>query len=186
MKLKNICKIQAGLHIKSFEYSEEGDAFFVSLRDFDEDNYFLATSPKVFSSEVKGKYFIEDNDILFSTRMKFSAYQLPKSKYNYIASNSFVIIKPDVNKVLPEYVLWFLNHQNTQCRLNFIASGTTKLPFISVKELCELEIPIPNLQKQKEISNYYKLHQKEIRLTKKIIEKKEQYTQTLLLQNTIK
>ncbi len=158
----------------------------MSLRDFDKKGQFLDTSPKVFSDETKEKYLVENNNILFSTRVKFNAYQLPKSEYNYIASNSFAIIKPNINKVLSEYLLWFLNHQNTQNRLNFIASGTERLPFISVKELYELDIPIPNLQKQKEISECYKLHQKEVSLMQKIIEKKEQYTQTLLLQNTIK
>lgn len=184
MKLKDICKIQAGMHIKSSEYTEEGDAFFVSFRDFNEEGYFLETSPKVFSNEIKEKYFVEHEDVLFSTRMKFNAFQLPKSEYKYIASNTFVIIKPYTNSILPEYLWWFLNHPNTQRKLNFIAKGNTALPFISVKSLYELDVPVPNIQKQKQIIDYYKLHQKEIKLMQKIIAKKEKYTQTLLLQKT--
>lgn len=175
MKLKDICKIQAGIHIKSSEYTEEGDAFFVSFRDFNEEGCFLETSPKVFSNEIKEKYFVEREDILFSTRVKFNAFQLPKSEYKYIASNTFVIIKPYADSILPEYLWWFLNHPNTQRKLNFIAEGNTVLPFISVKSLYELEVAIPNIQKQKQIIALKQLWEKEKKLTQQLLDKKETY-----------
>lgn len=175
MKLKDICNIQAGIHIKSSEYTEKGDTFFVSFRDFDADGRFLETSPKVFADVVKEKYFIEQEDILFSTRVKFNAFQLPKSEHKYIASNTFVIIKPYANQILPAFLWWFLNYPSTQRKLNFMAEGSATLPFISVKSLYELEISVPSIEKQKQIITIHQLWEKEKKITRQLLAKKEDY-----------
>lgn len=181
-KLKDIVQLQPGVHVKASKHNVHGDAFFVSLRDFDGDLSYLKTSPKIETNDVKKKYIVSENDLLFSTRLKFNAFLLPESSQSkYVASNSFAIIKPNITRVLPEYLYWFLNHPNTQIKLIHLSQGQSRVPYINLKKLETLEIELPKMEVQQEISTVYKLHQKEKQLTQKLIQKKEEYIQTALL-----
>lgn len=184
MKLENIAELQLGVFIKASENNLTEKAFSLSLRDFDENLNYLGTAMEIDLREVKDKYISQQNDVLFSTRMKFNAFHLPKVDDKvYIASNSFVIIRPDVEKLLPEYLGWFLNHPNTQKVFQHLSQQGSRMPFISRKTLGELDIVIPDMQTQKEIAKIDELRNKEISITNKLIEKKETYIQNLLLKS---
>src|SRR5699024_2468759 len=177
-----IVELQPGVYLKSSEFEKNRKAFFVGLKDFDEKFSFIGDAPRINPKKVKEKYFIAPEDVLFSTRVKFNAFKLPKNtNMQFVASNSFVILKPLLQKILPEYLHWYLNHYKTQESLQRMIYGQTSLPFISVKQLGDLEIALPNIETQKTIVKLHQLQKKEKQLTEKIINKKELYNQTLLL-----
>ena len=63
----------------------------------------------------------------------------------------------DENKLLPEYLMiWFLRSEFQRSTL-FFASGSVRDTF-SFNEMCEVEIPIPDLSVQKSIANIYKAY----------------------------
>lgn len=110
---------------------------------------------------------------------------MPRSKDTYVASNSFILIKPDVAKVFPNYLRWFLNHPNTQQQLNLLAQGSSRMPYISQMKLGSLWIDLPEPAIQKDIAALSDLLNKEKMIRQKLTIKREEYLQTLLF-NTVK
>lgn len=181
-KIKDICYLQPGIHMKvDEEVEKKNKGLLVNLRDFDENNHYLNTAIKVDTSKAKEKYFVGQNDILFSTRMRFNAYQLPKSRTQYIASNSFVIIRTNRDEILPEFLMWSLNSPKVQNKLEHLVGTRSRVPFLSVSVLEELKIDVPSLEIQQKIIELDQLKNKERELIERIISLKEQYIQTILL-----
>lgn len=185
-KLKNIAALQAGVYLKENPGKGESFGFWLSLRDFDDDLSYLHTAAKVDLKKVRKKYILTVKDLLFSTRQKFNAFLLPDAdKQTYIASNSFAIIRPATELIRADYLYWYLNHSATQQRLDYIAQGQSQVNYISIEELGELKIQVPDMNTQKQIATLHFLQRRERELTNQIIEKKESYLQQLLI-NTAK
>lgn len=186
VKLKDIVELQPGVYLKPLEGNSKSVAHLLGLRDFDENLDYLNSSTEVDKKEVKEKYIINGNDILFSSRMQFNAFYLPKDKSKtFVASSSFIILKPNLKKVVPDYLMWFLNHPNTQHTFSSLSQATSRVPYISTKKLQEIELDLPNLSTQKQIADIHQLQRREKQLTHALLEKKEQYIQHILL-NTSK
>jgi restriction endonuclease S subunit len=182
VRLKDIAAIQPGVHIRPSEYMDNQTGNYLGFRDFDDNLNFIGCLTKVDPGTVKTKYIMKDGDILFSTRIKFNAYNLPSfGKEKFIASNAFVIIKPDNRKVNSDFLSWTLNHFKTQQDFQKMMLGAI-LPYISVKKLEELKINLPSKETQQKIIDFYKIQQKEQSLLLKIAQKKEIYYQTLLFE----
>jgi len=62
--------------------------------------------------------------------------------------------------VLPEYIAWYLNRPTTRNLLESMAQGTS-LPTINIRDLGDLEIPIPPLDVQQKIAQIVYLLQQE-------------------------
>lgn len=181
-KLRDIAQLQPGVYIKRTEQDTKHDAHFLGIGDFDQHQQYLKTATKVNAQKVKSKYILKPDDLLFSTRLRFKAFLLPnKEKTRYVASNSFAVIRPDTNKVLAEYLYWFLNHPETQTLLKHMAQGQNNVRYIGLKRLGEIEVELPVLAKQKQIAHINLLQKKERVLAEKLIHKKELYLQTQLL-----
>lgn len=181
-KLKDIAELQPGVHIKISEDSNTEKVHILGLRDFDDELKYLGNAPEVNIQDVKDKYIIKKNHVLFSSRLKFNAFSLPKdSPKIFVASSSFIILKPLLDKVIPEYLIWYLNLPQTQAEFDYLSQATGRLPYISRKKLAETEIELPELSIQKEITHIVKLHDREKQLLQKLKQKKEQYIQSILL-----
>lgn len=184
--LRDIAKLQPGVYINSSEYNQQSQTYYLSLRDFDEDYCFLNEAVSVNPETVKPKYFVEKNDVLFSIRVKFHSFFLPFDEGDkYVASNSFVIISPDEKVVLPKYLHWFLNHFDTQKTLEQMIYGHNRVSYINIRKLGNLVINLPDLEKQRLIIDCDNLFRKQKDLTNRLIQKKEFYTQTLLMKSVI-
>ncbi len=85
------------------------------------------------------------------------------------------VTTPDI---MAEYVSWYLNRPATRVLLENMAQGTS-LPTISIRHLAELEIPIPPLAVQQEISEIARLVQQERDLSSRLLERRA------LLANTV-
>lgn len=183
--LSEISKIHPGVYIKSTEFVDEGSHVYLNLRDFDEDFQLNNELTRV-DFEGKSQFIADKNSILFSVRIKFKAYQLPQSAgEQFVASTSFVILKPDENRILKDYLIWFLNHSEELKKLNETQTKSTRMPYLNLKTIQNLVIDVPHIEKQKEIVQINKLLEKEKKLTHNILELKEIYIQNLL-NNTAK
>lgn len=184
LELGDICTIQPGVYMRSSERNKDS-AVFVNLRDFNENLEFTEAETFVDLKEVKDKYIIKEKDLLFSTRLKFNAYQFPNSRNeSYVASNSFAILRLKNRKILTEYLKWYLNHSDREAFFALSAQGTARVPYISIKKLAKMKIDLPDLDTQKLIVSVSSLMEREKSLTQTILDKKEIYIQNLL-SNTI-
>lgn len=183
--LSEISKIYPGVHIKSTEFVDKGTHVYLNLRDFDENDELNKELTRV-DFNGKPQFIVDKNSILFSVRIKFNAFQLPETtQEQFVASTSFVILKPDENRILKDYLIWFINHSKELKKLNETQTKSTRMPYLNLKTIQNLVVDVPCIEKQKEIVQINKLLEKEKKLTHKILELKEIYIQNLL-NNTAK
>jgi len=181
--LKNIASVQTGVFLKP---QSEGEVLYLQVKHFDND-FRLSHSvhPDLKEYSVNQKHVLNPGDILFAAKgsNNFAAVYL-KEYPKAVASTSFFIIKSNDKNILPEYLAWYINSPQTLELLKNFATGTS-ITSISKSVLEDLEIPVPDIEKQKLILTIYQLRNKEKNIKKQIETLREQQIQQQII-NTIK
>ena len=103
------------------------------------------------------------------------------SSDNIILSAPFQRIRlRDTSKIIPEYLLWYINCKEAQAYFAANKTGSS-LVMISTAVLANLPVVIPSLEIQKKIIEINYLSGREIELQEELIKKKKMLTETLLL-----
>ena len=181
--LKHIACIQTGVFAKPIQ---KGEIVYLQARHFDENGKLAATLyPDLNSNSKIDKHLLKKGDVLFAAKgTKNFATWYENEEMPAVASTSFFVIRLYDNNLLPGYLTWFLNHPRTQTILKGQARGSS-IASISKAVLSELEIPVPNIQKQELILQLFKLRNKEKNLKQQIEMLREKEIQHLLI-NAIK
>jgi restriction endonuclease S subunit len=181
--IKDITNIQTGLFAKP---SDKGEVVYLQSKHFDENGKLLGElHPDLLANSISEKHLLKDGDVLFAAKgtKNFAAVyenQNPAS----VASTSFFVLRPTDNKILPEYLAWFLNHPATQKLIKDNARGTA-IPSIRKTVLEDLEISIPSIEKQRTVIQLSALVRKENELRMNILQKRKQLIELQII-NTIK
>lgn len=180
VRLNQIASIQTGVFAQTVN---EGEFNYLQVRHFNENGQFnnFIIPDKVNKDRLE-KHLLKEDDILFAAKgtKNFSAVYRTNNIGASVASSSFLILRIRDQQILPEYIAWYLNHPKTQSYLKIKARGTA-LPSISIETLADLEIPVPDLKKQKAIVKIAELKNREKYLWNKISELNEKYIQYRLL-----
>jgi len=182
MVLKDIVDIKVGYTFRGKIHNENGaDAAIIQLKDI---NYSLNTinhlSTFIDGKKFKSHHFLEAGDILFVAKGYRNIAVLYNSNKKAIASSVFFIMTIRNRKLLPEYLMWFLNNKKTQAFFEKMKSGTSTQNI--KKEILEnLKIKLPSVSKQNLIAKYNELCKREYIITKKIINKKKALNEQLML-----
>lgn len=158
-KIKDIATLKTGLFAKPLSV---GEVVYLQSKHFDENGNISTTlHPDLAHDDVSDKHLLRDGDILFAAKGTKNFAALYEEHYlPAVASTSFFVIRLLNSKVLPEYLAWYLNNPNTQNFLKAQAIGTS-IPSISKVVLEELEIPVPEIEKQKAVVSISKLRWQE-------------------------
>jgi restriction endonuclease S subunit len=89
------------------------------------------------------------------------------------------VTRPD--RVLPEYLNWYISQRDAQIFLTSRAKGTVQ-KMISKQAIEDLEVALPSLEKQKNIVELATLSAREQTLLQQLSDKREQYISTILMQ----
>jgi restriction endonuclease S subunit len=169
IKLGNFVSIRTGLFTKT---TFEGNIAYLQSKDFDEKGFLSSTlEPELKADKITDKHLLKPGDVLFASKgtKNFAAVYEHKN-IPAVASTSFFVIriKDDFkNKVLSEYLRWFMNQTKSQRFLQGNAIGTSMVS-IPKSVLGELEIYIPSIEKQKAILKINDLHNKQKNIRKEI------------------
>lgn len=154
----------------------------LQLRDISTDSQAL-TSP--FQRYEFGKlaehYFVRGGEVVFRSRGEPNAAvairdALPEP---VVVIVPLVIIRPDRNKLLPEYLAWAINQPDAQRRLGAEAQGTS-LRMIPMTVLENLDIPVPELRTQNRIVELAALARQEGRLLHQLATRREHLVTSIL------
>jgi restriction endonuclease S subunit len=163
--LKHIAFIQTGVFAKPVK---EGQIVYLQSKHFDE-NGILRSSlyPDLKSESISEKHLLQNGDIIFAAKgtKNFAALYESKNK-PAVASTSFFVIRLNEDfqdKILPEYLTWYLNRATSQHYLKSQAVGSSMVS-ISKSVLDELDLSIPNLNTQKSILKITHLRNSEKKL----------------------
>lgn len=180
-KVKEICSVSSGVYSQS---GQLGNAIYLQANYFDEyGNMEEYIKPNLVLDDKTRKHLLDEGDVLFAAKgMNNFAVSVKNKMGACVASSTFLVlrIKEEFRKlILPEYLVWFLNHPNTQVNLKAKAIGTG-LPSISKKALEKIEIEVPSMTTQQNIIIIDELRKREKQLRIKIEGLREKQVQHLL------
>ena len=178
-KLKHIASIQTGVFAKP---SPVGEIVYLQAKYFDENGELAETLyPDLEAKSRIEKHLLKKGDVLFAAKgtKNFAAWY-ENDEMPAVASTSFFVIRLNDQNVLPGYLTWFLNHPGTQSLLKGQARGSS-IASISKAVLSELEIPVPDIQKQELVLRIFKLRNKEKNIKQQIENLREFEIQNLLI-----
>lgn len=191
-KLKELAEISLGISFRSGLLSDEaGDSFLLQMKDLGVDTALdlsgkLDSLFKIQRPLIKAADALVEGDILFRSRgANFTAVIIEKTikaksrLQNVFPVSPLYLIRLRSEKLLPAYLLWFINNADTQKQLQQMSEGT-QIKMLSKKNLDNLEIIIPSLEKQKKIVALNALFKKEKLLLENLIEKKKDYLDAVL------
>jgi len=132
------------------------------------------TLPRVVPQGTSDRFIINEGDVLVPLRSaRISSVVARGVPPKVIAAGHWAVITTGP-EVLAEYLSWYLAHPSTAQRIRNLAVGS-KLPFVPLAALRDLEIEVPPLQVQRRIVHAHALHQQAAELEQKLSRAREQY-----------
>ena len=179
-KLKDIALVQMGLSFRSrIEPDAEGNVAVIQMRDLTEDKLDYRTLTTFNINGINERHLVQCKDLIFRSRGKTTtATIVDRELGRAVVAAPLFIIRATSEKVLPEYLYWFINLSSSQAFLHSRATGTAMI-MIGKSALDALEIPLPNLETQARIVALADLLNKEQRLMKNLAEQKEKLVKAI-------
>jgi restriction endonuclease S subunit len=143
------------------------------------------TIDKISNLFFKEKYFLQNNDILFVSKGANNfAIEIEQSDTKLIPSATFFVIRVDSKKIIPAFLVWYINQKEAQIYLNEKKAGTYTTN-LNKQDIQDLPVKVPPLNVQKYIAQTALLLNKELEILDKIKTKRKELIQNQLL-NLIK
>jgi restriction endonuclease S subunit len=169
--LNKIVEVISGFAFRKPEVNVSGqDVVVIQARDISGD-IFLNTEGhvKIFGKDIKTKAFVQKGDVIIAERGTFKAGLVGDDLQNSLAASSTYILRPTSKDIDPEYLVAYFNSQVGSNNISKAAKGSL-IKNISKGDLENLEIPVPTLEKQKEIVKIFKNNLKQ----QKLLDQKKQ------------
>lgn len=126
------------------------------------------------NERIKPVYLTKVRDIVVRLTFPFTAVLIDEEHENIIIPSHFVAIRPDKERLLPEYLYWLLNTEKVKQELQQNINSTT-IGTVKPMSYAELDIEQITLQEQAQIGELYMLAKKELYLLEQIMGQKELY-----------
>lgn len=127
--------------------------------------------PKRTAKDSKNGHVVRNGQFAFNKVMKSHGTKLPialREGPDCVVSNSYQVFEViDNDKLLSKYLMLWFNRAETQRYIGFISNGTTRDIF-SFEDMCEITIPIPDVNVQQDIVDIYEVYQMRININEKL------------------
>jgi hypothetical protein len=174
MLLKKIAKIQSGyINRGKIESRDDGTCLLMQAKDVDAIQLSYRTDALVrFIPKLSDKdRFLEPGDILFMARgsRNFSVLmgKLPES---VLAAACFFVVRTSNSGILPNYLNWYLNQSPVEEYIKRFSGRGVHMPVVRRSILENIDIPLPPIKTQKQISKMNDFLKREQDLYKKLAE----------------
>jgi len=155
-QIKSIAYIRMGVTLRGRDATRpvpSGSVHLVRISDISQDgklknDEFIRIEP---NEPIKEDLFLRPGDVLFpnrGTRTTALAYRLELP--HTLAGAQFFVLRPDIGRVLPEYLAWFLRTEEAARYFEGRRKGTY-IQIIQRSDLAEMEMPVPPLKVQQKI-----------------------------------
>lgn len=157
-KLLDCAEIFSGFSYRTLPAEENsGSITLVQPKDIDQDTsrfeYNNALKINEFSGD--GKHFLCSGDILISSKGKTTPSVLfRETERRVIGSSAFIIVRPVLKIVAPDYLAWYFQLPVTQKYFQASKAGVTVLN-LSLKAVQELEVILPGRPVQEKIGQLH-------------------------------
>ena len=131
----------------------------------------IFTEPKRVAEDSANGSVVRTGQFAFNKVMKAHNTKLPialREDPDCVVSNSYQVFEViDEKKLLPKYLLLWMNRAETQRYAGFISFGTTRDIF-SFEDMGEISIPIPNIETQQAIVDIFTVYQKRVEINEQL------------------
>jgi len=185
-QLNYLARIRMGATLRGRDATRpvpSGSVYLVRIGDISQDGTllndgFVRIEP---NEPVNEDLFLRQGDVLFpnrGTRTTALAYRLDLPRT--LAGAQFFILRPDVGRVLPEYLAWFLRTEEAARYFKGRRKGTY-VKIIQRSDLAEMEMPLPPMNVQQKIVEAANLAVEERSLSERLTVRKWEFTKGMLL-----
>ena len=181
LKLKDIANVLSGVYLRP---SPSGDIAYLQVSDL-QASPSEKTTLKVDFVPKLSRYLLQKGDILFAGKGTKYLCQTFNLDIQAVPSTTLYMIHPNRERVLPEYLCWFLNLPQTESLVRATQVGSS-IPLIHKSSLEELEIPVPDINTQSRALEIVALQQREQQLLASIAEKRALITNQILYKLILK
>lgn len=185
LKTKQLATVQMGYSFRSrLEASKGGEVAVIQMKDLLQDNTVGCKKlVKIEMETVKEHHLAQKGDLVFRSRGQITtaAILLEDPGKAVVAAPLLRIRITKSDKILPEYLNWYISQRNAQIFLASRAKGTVQ-KMISKQTVEDMEVYLPTLEKQQHIVDLAKLSARERTILGTLSEKRDQYISTVLMQ----
>ncbi len=183
MKLSDFADIRSGLILSRKQAQEKTKNRYplLTLKAIKPDAKVSTPELGVFDATepLHKDYLSTIRDVIVRSSMPYTAILIDEETAGIVVSSNFVIIRCCVDKILPEYLFWFLNTADVKKDI-FKNSAGNMLAAIKPQYFCDLDIDLPSLTEQKLIADFDTTARKELELLERLKNEKEKLYQACL------
>ena len=130
-----------------------------SVRGISIEKKLINTKADMTGVNLKPYYLLKPNEFVYVTVTSRNGEKISlainDSENTYICSSSYVVFRcKDTNLLLPQYLMLYFSRAEFNRYARFNSWGSARETF-DWNEMCEVKIPIPNIETQKAIANIY-------------------------------
>ncbi|OAL09841.1 hypothetical protein A6V39_04655 [Candidatus Mycoplasma haematobovis] len=175
LTIKDICDLQAGYGFESHKYKENGEPILrvTSLKNNKiDDTQLKFFYPSDYSKNL-GKHILYPNEIVISKDGTIGKVAFNNKNCNFYLSSQLIKVIPK-NNIHTRYLFHFLISKTKE--IEQMTTGKSAILHLNLNKFKELKIPVPPLEKQKEVANlldkFWKLSEE---LEEELSLRKQQY-----------
>lgn len=174
--LSEIAEVFSGVYLQAEPY---GDVSYLQIKDL------LSKSPEKTASKVtlspkNEHYLLAKDDLLFAGKGTTYLCKVFDLDIPAIASTTLYIIRLASKDILPDYLCWYLNQPSVMAVMKAQQVGTST-PLIHKQVVEDFEVPVPDIDTQRQIVELAKLQTREKELYQAIAEKRQLITNKLIM-----
>lgn len=183
MRIDKLANIQTGFQFRERIVPDpNGTMGVIQIKDIPDRRRLTPESvDRIAFDKPHGEYRVGPGDVLFLSRgHKQFGVTIEHNLGDAVASSYFFIVRPDRSVIRPDFLAWYLNQPPMQEKFKQLAKGT-HMPFVSMAEFRELDIPVPPLAVQEQVVSLAALAEHEQDLLSRIADKRVQIVQSACL-----
>lgn len=177
MRLAKIARVQSGYISRSkVEPYDHGSHLLLQAKDVDGRRLAYHTDDLIrFDPVLSGKdWILKPGDVLFMARgTRNYSVLLDEIPHLVLAAACFFIVRASSEKVLQEYLFWYLNQAPVEHYLSRHSGRGVHMPVVRRAVLENLDVPVPSLEAQKKIAELDALMRQEQQLLDTLAQKRK-------------
>lgn len=152
-----------GKYLELVELRNNNSQFKIDdVRGISIDKKFITTKADMADVNLSTYFIIQPNEFAYATVTSRNggkiSIALNDSDNTYICSTSYVVFRcKNMKKLLPEYLMLFFSRSEFNRYARFNSWGSARETF-DWREMCDVQIPIPDVKTQKAIADIYKVY----------------------------
>ncbi|ENV09356.1 hypothetical protein F966_02013 [Acinetobacter higginsii] len=193
VKLSDIAEVRTGFTFREkIEELQTGNAHLAQIKDVRSIRD-VTQSQRLYTNELpqihwegKANSLIDTECVLLPCRGEYYKASYFVGRQNpadlpLIVSSQFLILFANKQKLLPEYLCWYLNQPIAQYELRQESQGSN-ISMLTVASVGQFKIPIPHLETQQQIIQLNNIWEEEQVLSQKLLKNREMMMQGMFQQ----